>query len=40
MITSTALGLLAAASMLSKYYRGVFLAGLLVPMLLSPAGRQ
>ena len=37
---SAALGLLAAASMLSKYYSGVFLAGLLIPTLLTPAGRQ
>lgn len=37
---STALGLLAAASMLSKYYSGVFLAGFLLPTLLTPAGRQ
>lgn len=37
---SVALGLFAAASMLSKYYSGVFLAGLLVPTLLAAAGRQ
>ena len=37
---STALGLLAAASMLSKYYSGVFLAGLLLPTLLTQGGRQ
>ena len=37
---SAALGLLAAASMLSKYYSGVFLAGFLVPTLLTGAGRQ
>lgn len=37
---SVALGLLAAASMLSKYYSGVFLAGFLVPTLLTAAGRQ
>ena len=36
---STALGLLAAASMLSKYYSGVFLAGFLLPTLLTAAGR-
>ena len=37
---SVALGLLAAASMLSKYYSGVFLAGFLLPTLLTAAGRQ
>ena len=37
---SVGLGLLAAASMLSKYYSGVFLAGFLVPILLTAAGRQ
>ncbi|MBY0454937.1 MAG: glycosyltransferase family 39 protein [Burkholderiaceae bacterium] len=37
---SMALGLLAAASMLSKYYSGVFLAGFLLPTLLTAAGRQ
>ena len=37
---SAALGLLAAASMLSKYYSGVFLAGFLLPTLLTKDGRQ
>lgn len=37
---SVALGLVAAACMLSKYYSGVFLAGLLVPTLLHIQGRQ
>lgn len=37
---SAALGLLAAASMLSKYYSGVFLAGFLVPTLLTAPGRR
>lgn len=37
---SAALGLLAAASMLSKYYSGVFLASFLLPTLLTQAGRQ
>ena len=36
---SIGLGLVAAASMLSKYYSGVFLAGLLMPILLHPLGR-
>lgn len=35
---SMALGLLAAASMLSKYYSGVFLLGLLLPTLLTAEG--
>jgi 4-amino-4-deoxy-L-arabinose transferase-like glycosyltransferase len=38
--SSAALGLLAAASMLSKYYSGVFLAGFLLPTLLTNEGRQ
>ncbi len=37
---SAALGVLAALSMLSKYYSGVFLAGFLLPTLLTPTGRQ
>ena len=37
---SVALGLLAGASMLSKYYSGVFLAGFLLPIFLSTEGRQ
>ena len=34
------LGVLAAASMLSKYYSGVFLAGFLLPIFLHPQGRR
>ena len=37
---SVALGFLAAASMLSKYYSGVFLAGFLLPIFLTVDGRQ
>jgi len=37
---STALGVLAGISMLSKYYSGVFLAGFLLPTFLSSSGRQ
>ena len=37
---SMGLGLVAAACMLSKYYSGVFLAGFLVPTLLSEQGRR
>lgn len=37
---SVALGVLAGASMLSKYYSGVFLAGFLLPILLTTSGRQ
>ncbi|TAN11780.1 MAG: glycosyltransferase family 39 protein [Burkholderiaceae bacterium] len=38
--TSIGLGLVAAAAMLSKYYSGLFLAGLLVPALLHRDGRR
>lgn len=38
--SSIALGLVAAACMLSKYYSGVFLAGFLVPTLLNADGRR
>jgi len=37
---SLALGVLAAACMLSKYVSGVFLAGFLLPALLTPQGRR
>lgn len=37
---SVALGLVAAAAMLSKYYSGLFLAGLLAPALLHRDGRR
>lgn len=39
-LASIALGVLAAACMLSKYVSGVFLAGFLLPTLLTPQGRQ
>lgn len=39
-LASAALGVVAAAAMLSKYYSGVFLAGLLVPTVLSAQGRR
>lgn len=38
-LATLALGVVAAAAMLSKYYSGVFLAGLLAPTLLHAAGR-
>lgn len=37
---SVGLGLVAAASMLSKYYSGLFLVGLLAPVLLHPDGQR
>ncbi|WP_460479727.1 glycosyltransferase family 39 protein [Comamonas humi] len=39
-LASVLLGVLAAACMLTKYVSGVFLAGFLLPTLLTPQGRQ